>query len=125
MSALTDQAAHRALVAEAIDAFLELANEHPDTPRHDWGVYGFRAQASGSKYRIIMTITRDGVTKDDSVHAFVDADTGDLLKAASWKVPAKGARYNLLTEMDVVRANFGWSSGYLYADYKRKPVPAS
>jgi hypothetical protein len=33
-----------------------------------------------------------------SVHAFVDPTTGDVLKAAGWKAPAKGVRYNLLND---------------------------
>src|SRR6476646_2903628 len=32
------------------------------------------------------------------VHAFIDNATGDVLKPAGWKAPAKGARYNLLDE---------------------------
>lgn len=31
-----------------------------------------------------------------NVHAFVNLDTGDVLKPAGWSGPAKGARYNLL-----------------------------
>ena len=110
-------------VLRAIDDFCEMATNHPGTPRHEWGVYGFRADTPGLKFtRIIQTITRDGVAKDESVHCFVDNMTGDLLKAEGWKKPAPKARYNLLTEWDVIVANFGWASGYLYADYKRKPV---
>ena len=30
-----------------------------------------------------------------SVHSFVDLRTGDILKAASWKAPAKGVRGNV------------------------------
>lgn len=37
------------------------------------------------------------------VHAFVDIATGDLLKAAGWKAPAKGARGNLLDDADFKR----------------------
>jgi len=32
------------------------------------------------------------------VHAFVEIATGDLLKAAGWKAPAKGARGNLIDD---------------------------
>jgi hypothetical protein len=50
-----------------------------------------------------------------SVHAFVDKRTGDLLKAAGWKAPAKGARGNVLGDrLDEVKARFDWSGGYLY-----------
>lgn len=120
MTTTTEVLERRLQVAKAIDAFIEMANSHPTTLA-TYGGYTYTAQASGKKYRIVMTPnTGNGA----SVHAFVDAETGDLLKAASWKVPAKGVRYNLLTEMDVVEANFDWSGRYLYHDYRRKPVPA-
>jgi hypothetical protein len=118
MSTLTEQAEQRAKVAAAVDEFLTIAN---DIDRRPAG-YSFTAEPSGSKYRIVMS-TGSGGGHDRSVHAFVDATTGDLLKAAGWKVPAKGVRYNLLTEMADVRFNFTWSGGYLYHG-NRKPVPA-
>jgi hypothetical protein len=37
------------------------------------------------------------------VHAFVEIETGDLLKAAGWKAPAKGARGNILDDADFAR----------------------
>lgn len=33
-----------------------------------------------------------------SVHSFVDLDNGNVYKAASWKVPAKHARGNILSD---------------------------
>ena len=107
-------------VSEAIDTFVEFANAQPNTPRHTWGVYTFAVDKPGAKFtRVVMGVMRDGALTDRSVHAFVDNTTGDLFKAAGWKAPAKGARYNLLTEMDVVKANFDWAGSYLYADHKR------
>lgn len=63
-------------------------------------------------YRIVMQ--RGGKTQ--SVHAFVDKDTGDLLKAAGFKAPAKGARGNLLDDEDFARILrvCDWSGSYLY-----------
>jgi hypothetical protein len=118
---MSDSTEQRIAVIRAIDKFCEMATNHASTPRHEWGNYGFRADAPGQKFtRIIMTITRDGVSRDESVHCFVDNLTGDVFKAAGWKAPAKGVRYNLLTEYDAIVANFYWSGGYLYADHKRK-----
>jgi len=121
ITSTTDQ---RILVMQAIERFCEMATNHPDTPNNEFHKYGFRPDTPGLKFtRIIQTATNaDGPTKDSSVHCFVDNLTGDLLKAEGWKKPAPKARYNLLTEWDVIVANFGWASGYLYADYKRKPV---
>lgn len=65
----------------------------------------------GRKYlKIIMA---DGGHR--SVHAFVDASNGNLYKAASWKAPAKGIRYNLYKDMELLKTQADWSGGYLYA----------
>ena len=65
----------------------------------------------GRKYWKIMMINNQ-----ESVHAFIDKKTGDVFKPASWRGPAKIARYNLIDEVSygecVARAD--WSGGYLY-----------
>lgn len=100
----------RALVAVALDQFLDMANNHPGKPE----AYHFIAEPSGRNYRVILCHTeRDD--KDRSVHCFVGQDTGDVFKAAGWKAPAKGVRYNLCTEGDEVARVFDWAGGYLYA----------
>jgi len=51
----------------------------------------------GKRYiRLVLSHNDDGSGR--YVHAFVDIATGDLLKAAGWKAPAKGARGNLLDD---------------------------
>lgn len=45
----------------------------------------------GVKY---IRIVREGLGSK-SVHCFIDASNGDVLKAAGWKAPAKGARGNI------------------------------
>ena len=59
-----------------------------------------------------------GQYRDGSVHAFVDKETGDVYKPASWAAPAKHIRY---TFQDVNHLKFllnpknvGWAGGYLY-----------
>ena len=56
--------------------------------------------------------------KDGSVHAFIDRETGDVYKPASWNKPAKHVRYNLLERSDrnflFDWRNVGWAGGYLY-----------
>ena len=49
-----------------------------------------------------------------SVHSFVDRMTGDVLKAASWKSPAKGARYNLVTGLEMLLNSVDPYGSYLY-----------
>ena len=55
-------------------------------------------------------------TPQESVHAFVDKKTGDVFKPASWRGPAKYARYNLLDEASyhIALGRADWAGGYLY-----------
>jgi hypothetical protein len=64
----------------------------------------------GRKYIKIMQITNT----QQHVHCFIDRITGDVYKAASFAVPAKGARYNILNDMEVLHQRADWSGGYLY-----------
>ena len=69
---------------------------------------------SGKKYHKIIMIDGGG---SRSVHAFVDKQTGQLYKSASWKAPAKGVRYDLrlIADREWLFENADWSAGYLYA----------
>jgi hypothetical protein len=68
---------------------------------------------SGRKYHKIMMTTNGG---NRSVHAFVDKKTGEVYKAASFKAPAKGVRFNLLviTDREWLLEHADWAGGYLY-----------
>ena len=60
----------------------------------------------GPKYgRIVIT-----TYGHNSVHAFVDRE-GHVLKAAGWATPAKGIRYNTVTEAAEAASRHG---AYLY-----------
>ena len=65
--------------------------------------------------RYIKIIMKDS-GGSNSVHAFVDRETGDVYKAASWKQPAKIARFSLLQDSDRewLYLHADWSGGYLY-----------
>lgn len=77
--------------------------------------------ASGIKYLRVVTTNRykdsygNLSSNGRSVYCFIDAANGDLLKAAGWKTPAKGARGSIFNDnCDVgVRADL-YGSG-LYA----------
>jgi hypothetical protein len=48
------------------------------------------------------------------VHSFVDKKTGDLYMPASWRGPAKGIRYNLMYDWEVLQEKVDWAGSYLY-----------
>jgi len=68
---------------------------------------------SGKKYHKIIMISSGNAR---SVHAFVDKNTGEMYKAASWKAPAKGVRFNLLLirDREWLMQNADCFGGYLY-----------
>ena len=59
-----------------------------------------------------------GQYRDGSVHCFVDKETGDVYKAASWRSPAKHIRFSFQNEEDLRFLlnpdNVYWTGGYLY-----------
>ena len=56
--------------------------------------------------------------KSGSVHAFIDKQTGEVYKPASWKAPAKIVRFDLRLIKDreflFNWKNVSWSGGHLY-----------
>lgn len=70
-----------------------------------------------------ICIKRAKYSYGESVHAFVNRATGDLIKAASWKAPQKNSdgtlavRYNLATPEGFKKAleRADWTGAYLYA----------
>ena len=59
-----------------------------------------------------------GQYRDGSVHAFVDKETGDVYKPASWQAPAKHIRFTFQNvnhlKFLLNPKNVGWAGGYLY-----------
>ena len=76
------------------------------------GTYQFTVD-TGRKYHKVM-MTTDGGSR--SVHCFIDKKTGEVYKPASFKAPAKGVRYNLLSieSRQNCLARADWAGGYLY-----------
>ena len=72
------------------------------------GSYKFEIQ-TGRKYHKI-------VSKNQGVHAFVNKETGEVFKPASYKAPAKHVRYDLrrIKQRRECFANADWAGGYLY-----------
>jgi CRISPR/Cas system-associated protein endoribonuclease Cas2 len=69
---------------------------------------------TGKKYHKVIFVDGGG---QRSVHCFIDKQTGEMYKSASWKSPAKGVRYDLrlIKDREYVLENCDWSSGYMYA----------
>jgi len=59
-----------------------------------------------------------GQYRDGSVHCFVDKETGDVYKPASWAAPAKHIRFTFQNvnhlKFLLNPKNVGWAGGYLY-----------
>lgn len=74
---------------------------------------------SGRKYHKIVMVIENGPGRSPSrsVHSFVDRKTGEIYKAASFKSPAKGVRYDLriIKDREWLFENADWSGAYLYA----------
>ena len=70
--------------------------------------YKFEIQ-TGRKYHKIYC-------KNQGVHAFVNKETGEVFKPASYKAPAKHVRYDLrrIKQRRECFANADWAGGYLY-----------
>lgn len=69
---------------------------------------------TGKKYHKVIFVDGGG---NRSVHCFIDKNTGEVYKSATWKSPAKGVRYDLrlIKDREYVLENADWSGGYLYA----------
>ncbi len=74
--------------------------------------YDFYLDKGRKYYKLIMKDSGGS----QSVHAFIDRNTGDVYKPAGWKGPAKYVRYNLLNEESRERCLevADWAGGYLY-----------
>ena len=78
---------------------------------------------NGRKYYKIMqrefdTFQDRNEWREGSVHAFVNKNTGEVFKPASYNAPAKHVRYDLRVINDRVKLHdpryTGWAGGYLY-----------
>ena len=69
---------------------------------------------TGKKYHKVIFVDGGG---HRSVHCFIDKNTGEVYKSATWKSPAKGVRYDLrlIADREYLLENADWSGGYLYA----------
>ena len=82
----------------------------------------FRMELGRKYWKIIQqdydTFRDRNEYRDGGVHAFVDKNTGEVYKPASWKSPAKIVRYDLRLIEDRFKLHdprfTDWAGGYLY-----------
>ena len=82
----------------------------------------FKIKTGKKFYKIVQmnfdTFQDRNEYREGSVHAFVDKQTGQVYKPASWAAPAKHVRYDLriIREREFLfnSNNTGWAGGYLY-----------
>jgi hypothetical protein len=67
------------------------------TPAPEWAYYKLETSWGRRYVRVIKAEydAADGCIISSSAHCFIDKTNGNVLKAASWKAPAKGARGNI------------------------------
>ena len=99
-------------IEHAISAYMELIQRK--TIEHYTKLGGIRPDTySIEPGRKFLKVVQNG-EGNRSVHAFIDKATGALYKPASWKAPAKDARYNLLTDLPLLEQKFDPYGSYLY-----------
>jgi hypothetical protein len=89
---------HTAAQLAAIEAFVQALQTKFDAEGPGYGPgelhHTVFSVEYGPKYARIVETKYAG---SRSVYCFVEIATGDILKSASWKAPAKGARGTILT----------------------------
>jgi len=108
LRATLDAVEQQMRVVSAACDLLGWINTEADIPQG----YSYSLDNPGKKYQRVVMHTRPG-GHGDSVAFFIDRNTGDVLKAAGWKAPAKGVRASLF-DLDDIKARFTWSGGWLY-----------
>lgn len=89
--------------ATNLDLYLQILNSRSNT--HKFGV------VHGTKYSKIVELNSEG--NPASAHAFVNSE-GEVFKVANWKTPAKGVRYNLNTDIELLNKVADVHTSYLY-----------
>jgi len=100
-------------MTKLINEYVDILNEKGINRKYTQFVVNEKfSTQKGRKYVKVVQSFSDG--SNLSVHSFVNPKTGEVFKAASWAAPAKGARYNLNTDMDTLRQVADPYGSYLY-----------
>ena len=80
--------------------------------------YDSESYDSGGRYKFTIQTGRKyhKIHDGNGVHAFVDKNTGEVYKPASYKAPAKHVRYDLrrIKQRHECFNNADWAGSYLY-----------
>lgn len=92
---------------------IDLINKLTSKLESDYSGFELR---EGRKYIKIVSFVKEkySAVGQHSVHAFVDKKTGDIYKPASWNAPAKGVRFNIFNDIDLLLKKADPYGGYLY-----------
>jgi len=103
---------HQRYIADGIDSHNYHKEQIEKLKNGDLPIY--YTIETGKKYHKIVFHNLSGGT---SVHCFVDKNTGEVYKSASWKSPAKGVRFDMrsIENRNHMLEICDWSGGYLYA----------
>lgn len=103
---------------QQINTWLETLTEKANSTDRACGIRTIFVEDRGRKFtKIVKRETRENETTakiHQSVHAFIDHNTGDIYKAASWKAPAKIVRYNIIRDYDRLIQDCDIYGSYLY-----------
>ena len=105
---LTYQRSIPQMVLDWTEELVRYLQDDYDSERYDNGsIYKFTIQTGRKNHKI-----HDG----NGVHAFVDKNTGEVYKPASYKAPAKHVRYDLrrIKQRRECFSNADWAGSYLY-----------
>ncbi len=98
-----------ALIEERIETLRQKLLENYKSQYHKTQV-DFNLVKGKKYYKLVL------MDPGASVHCFISRQTGAVYKAASWRAPAKYARFNLLDDVSFALAleRCDWSGSYLY-----------
>jgi len=85
-------------------------------------LYWYKIKTGKRFFKIIQmefdTFQNRNEYREGSVHSFVDRNTGEVFKPASWRGPAKHVRYDMriIKDREFLHnsSNVTWAGGYLY-----------
>lgn len=111
MKTATNLPAHLAFFVTALEEKMQDAYRSfsPDLPRV--------VVEEGRKYYKVIQVDTSLGNFQRSVHAFVDKQTLDLYKPVGWNAPAKGVRYNLVKDFDLLMKVVDPFGSYLYESF--------